>query len=131
MCALGAQIKNPLGALFNEVPDRITDTLFLILVGILSDALTLSLFASLAAAFTAYVRTLGASLGAGHDFGGPQSKSQRMGLLIGASFLTQGELWLFGSDYTMHAALWIIALGSLLTCWMRLTRLARTLKEQA
>ena len=82
--------KSKGGDLFNEIPDRIEDTLFLTGAGIVCGHTALGLVAALLAVFTAYVRAFAASLGQGQDFSGPLAKPQRMfflsvGLLAAAA----------------------------------------------
>ncbi|CAN5253153.1 hypothetical protein BH09BAC6_BH09BAC6_26000 [soil metagenome] len=58
--------KSPVGGLYNEVPDRISDTLTLFGVGLLAKnfqyGLDLAYLAIALSVTTAYIRTLGASL---------------------------------------------------------------------
>ena len=77
--------------------------------------------ASLLAVLTAYIRVLGASMGAGHFFLGPMAKQHRMATLnlgiIGSIF--EG----FFSEkfgYSLYFSLIIISLGSAITCLRRL-----------
>ncbi|NCQ52373.1 hypothetical protein GW796_10930 [archaeon] len=78
MVAIEMKLNNPLGSIYNEFPDRITDTIFIISAGYVSGYQTLALFGSLFAIATAYIRIFGVSLGFTQDFQGLQSKSQRM-----------------------------------------------------
>jgi phosphatidylglycerophosphate synthase len=77
----------PAGPIWNELPDRIADTLFLVgagyfaALGGVSWGRDAGWAAALLAVLTAYVRELGRGLGQPADFSGPGAKPQRMGLL--------------------------------------------------
>jgi phosphatidylglycerophosphate synthase len=82
MVAVAANTASPLGELFNEAPDRISDAAVLVGLGYAAGGWpTLGWLAALLAVFTAYVRALGRSAGAGSDFRGPMAKQQRMFLV--------------------------------------------------
>jgi phosphatidylglycerophosphate synthase len=67
------------GELYNEVPDRVSDAAILIGAGYAQGGdMALGYLAACAALFTAYVRAVGRSVGAPHDFCGPMAKQQRM-----------------------------------------------------
>lgn len=80
--------KTPTGDVWNELPDRISDAGTLVGAGCAAGgSLVLGFIAALLAVLTAYVRALGASLGAGQDFAGPGAKPQRMAVCTGAAVL--------------------------------------------
>lgn len=124
---------SPKGELYNEVPDRITDTLFFVALGWASQnplGLELGWAASLAAMFTAYIRVLGKACGTPAYFWGPMAKPHRMALmtviLLIAPFLSSANrstLYIGG----------LVAIGvfSLLTAWRRLAGVAKQLDEIA
>lgn len=130
---------SPLGALYNEIPDRIAD--FIILVGAgYSDGgqVELGYIAASVAVFTAYVRVAVRSIGAPSDFGGPMAKPQRMAVIIAAAAYLgfTPDRWhpAFGEAQQwglMSLALAIICAGSLLTAVLRLRRAARYLRSSA
>jgi phosphatidylglycerophosphate synthase len=130
MVAIAMNRNNPLGRIYNEFPDRITDTIFIIAAGIACNQLILSLFGAMFAITTAYIRIFGGSLGFEQDFRGPQSKSQRMGVLIGTSLIAQVELWMTGTFYALTIGLSIITLGSFVTCITRTIALKNKIIEQ-
>ena len=70
------------GELFNDFPDHIADPMILIATGYTTTvfpwAPALGWAAGLGAVMPAYVRTLGASLGAPVDLRGPMAKQHRM-----------------------------------------------------
>ena len=73
MIAVEGGKKTALGPLYNEFPDRIADSLFIVALGYASGAPALGWFGALAAALTAYVRAFGGALGLGQDFRGPMA----------------------------------------------------------
>src|SRR6202034_1657443 len=81
LMAIEEDKKTATGALFNEFPDRVSDTLFLVGAGYASGSAELGWAAALLGVLTAYVRAMGASLGFGQDYSGPMAKQQRMFVL--------------------------------------------------
>jgi len=122
MVAVGRGIASPAGELFNEVPDRVSDTAVLLGLGMAAggDA-ALGLAAALAAMATAYVRAVGRAAGAPSDFRGPMAKPHRMALVtaVAAWCALAPAGWSAGLP---ELALWAILLLSLLTAWRRLAR---------
>jgi phosphatidylglycerophosphate synthase len=120
--------KSAYGPLYNEVPDRIEDSLFLIAAGSAAGLLWLGFTAALLAAITAYVRALGGNLGFPQDFGGPMAKQHRMAALtLGAGAAFVEASW-FGTHYALPAILAVIVVGTLLTIVRRILNIARQLK---
>lgn len=128
MVAVEGGKGTPVGALYNEVPDRVADSLFLIGAGYGVGLPELGWFAALVAALTAYIRVLGGSLGLKQDFRGPQAKPQRMFVLTLGCLAAVWEGVQYGSWHTLSAALWIIAAGSVLTAALRIRAIARELQ---
>jgi phosphatidylglycerophosphate synthase len=123
----------PLGPVWNELPDRGADILFLAGAGYgawaagQGLALHLGWAAAALAVLTAYVRELGRALGQPADFSGPMAKPHRMALLTGASVVSAFEgLWHWRGQ-TLEIALGLIALGALITVLRRTRRLAGAL----
>jgi phosphatidylglycerophosphate synthase len=116
--------KSPTGALFNEFPDRIEDSLLLIAAGCAAALPVLGWAAALLAMGAAYVRALGGSLGLPQDFCGPMAKQHRMALL------TLGSLASLVAP-VMPAVLAIICAGATVTAARRLLRQAWALEEAA
>ncbi len=127
MVAVGRGIASPAGELFNEVPDRVSDTATLIGLGIACDALALGTGAALAAMLTAYIRAVGKAAGAPSDFRGPMAKQQRMFLVTVVAVLCAllPEAWVATLP---EVALWVILAGSLVTSWRRLAGSYRHLR---
>ncbi len=127
MVAVEGGKGTPTGALYNEVPDRVADSLFLVALGYAAGLAWAGWLAALLAALTAYIRVLGGTLGQAQDFRGPQAKPHRMavmtlGLLAGAI-----ELAYLSSNIALATALAVIVLGSALTCVFRLRAIASRL----
>jgi phosphatidylglycerophosphate synthase len=120
LMAIEEDKKTATGALFNEFPDRVSDTLFLVGAGYASGSVELGWAAALLAVLTAYVRALGASLGFGQDYSGPMAKQQRMFVL------TVGSLAAAVLPYrpVLLVALATIVAGSAVTALRRTYRLA-------
>jgi phosphatidylglycerophosphate synthase len=117
--------KSKGGDLFNEIPDRIEDTLFLAGAGLACGHVVLGLLASLLAVFTAYLRALGASLGQGQDFCGPLAKPQRMFLLtVGLLGAAAGSPFGFTGNI-LAWTLGFIAAGTAFTAGRRIARAYR------
>jgi phosphatidylglycerophosphate synthase len=88
MVAIGSGDTSPLGDLFNEVPDRLTDALILIGAGYaLGGSVVLGYGATILAVFTAYLRAFGGTHGVKRLFLGPMAKPHRM------AAVTAGCLW--------------------------------------
>ncbi len=128
MVAVEGGKGTPAGALYNEVPDRIADSAFLVALGYAAGHGWLGWLAALLAAATAYIRTLGGALGQAQDFRGPMAKQQRMAAMTLACVLAPIELAWSGTRYALLAAAIFIAAGSAFTCGTRLRAIARRLK---
>ena len=127
MVAIEGGKTTKLGSLYNEFPDRIADTLFLVPAGYAAGLPWLGWAAALAAALTAYIRVFGGSLGLAQSFAGIMAKQRRMALLT-IALLTQSVEWLFSpGTHTLIAGLALIAAGSAVTCVTRTLAIAREL----
>jgi phosphatidylglycerophosphate synthase len=127
MVALEGGKKSPLGALYNEIPDRVADSLFIVAAGYCAHWPSLGWCGALFAALTAYIRVLGGSLGLAQDFRGPMAKPHRMAVLTVGCVLGAGESAQWGSQYALLAAVLVIDIGSLITCATRIRAMAREL----
>ncbi len=125
LVAVEGGLKSKGGDLFNEIPDRIEDALFLSGAGLACGHVALGLVASVLAVFTAYVRAFGASLGQGQDFCGPFAKPQRMFFLtVGLLAAAVGAL----CNFTGNILAWtlaFIAAGTAFTAARRIIRCHR------
>lgn len=131
MVAVEGGRQTPTGALYNEVPDRLADSLFLVALGYAAGIGWLGWLAALLAALTAYIRTLGGTLALAQDFRGPMAKPHRMWLMVAACVVAPLEAWIAGTHYALPAAVAVIAAGSALTCAARLRAIARQLHARA
>lgn len=131
MVAVEGGRQTPTGALYNEVPDRIADSLFIVALGIAAGQPWLGWLGALLAAFTAYIRTLGGALGLAQDFRGPMAKPHRMWLMVAACLAAPLELRFTQSGYALSVAASVIAAGSALTCFTRLRAIAAQLERRA
>ena len=128
MVAVEGGKGTPVGALYNEVPDFLCYSLLLNLACYPTRRPSHLSVSALLAALTAYIRVLGGSLGLKQDFRGPQAKPQRMFVLTLGCLAVAWEGVQYGSWHTLSAALWIIAVGSVLTAALRIRAIARELQ---
>lgn len=130
MVAIEGGRQSPTGSLYNEIPDRIADSLFIVALGYAIGMAWLGWLGALAAAVTAYIRVLGGSLGLKQDFRGPQAKPHRMAVMTAGCLIGAAELAYSSTQYALQAAAWIIAIGGLLTCMTRTRAIARALRAR-
>lgn len=134
MLAIEGGRQSKTGPLFNEIPDRIADVLFLAAAGYavtwFSWAESLGWGAAVAAVLTAYVRVLGGSLGLEEHFSGPMAKPHRMAVLTTACLLSMIEVAYGYEGRVLAVALAVIAAGSIVTFARRTRLLARELSGQ-
>lgn len=133
MLAVEGGLQTASGAIYNELPDRIADVLFLAGAGYAAGNAVwgplLGWSAASIALLTAYVRTLGAALGTSHFFDGPMAKPRRMHVLIAGCLLSAVETaagWPEGR--ALAAALILIIIGGVVTIGRRLRRIAAELE---
>lgn len=137
MVAVEGRKGGPTGDLWNEAPDRVSDAAIFIGAGYASGSSpVLGFAAALVAVFVAYVRALGASVGAGQCFLGPQAKPHRMALMtavcvFSAIFPTYSTLIGERPLPAVVLALWIVILGGLVTAWRRLAFIAAFLRKKS
>lgn len=120
MVALEGGRSTPGGELYNDMPDRAADALLLVAAGYAagefwSVGIWIGWLAALLAVATAYVRVLGASMGAPMRFSGPMAKQHRMAVLSGACLLSVLEPYLWAKGIVLAIAVAVIAVGSALT----------------
>jgi phosphatidylglycerophosphate synthase len=121
LVAVEGGVKGKAGDLFNELPDRVEDSVLLVGAGWAAGNVQLGWLCAALALLTAYIRALGASLGQPQDFSGPGAKPQRMFLL------TAGCLAALVYPAALAWALWLTASATLLTAARRSVRLYRRL----
>ncbi len=130
MVAVLRQIASPVGELFNEVPDRVSDAATLIGFGYAAGSDPLPGFvATIFAIFLAYLRAEGKVAGAHQEFCGPMAKQQRMAtvtLVAIACAIVPGA-----TDWQVPMfALWLIIAGCIVTAIRRLQRISATLRHR-
>lgn len=142
MLAVEKGMSSPVGDIYNELPDRIADILFiaaagfatigLLTAGGIDFGIVLGFTAATLAVLTAYIRSLGAALGTGNFFDGPLAKPHRMWLLMIGCLAAIAEPWLpWAPGWVLFCTLGLIALGSLFTCMRRLRRISAALRARA
>jgi len=139
MVAVEGGKGSPVGGIYNEAPDRVSDSLILIGAGFACGGNPLiGCLAALAALFTAYVRALGASCGTGQVFLGPMAKPQRMCVmtLIALYLAVAPADWLNVTAFGTRLGIMAIVLGviaglCLVTAWRRLRRICTLLNDKA
>lgn len=133
MVAVEGGRKSRYGPIYNELPDRIEDSVLLVAAGYAagpSTGLLLGLTAALLAAICAYVRLLGGTLGQPQDFSGPQAKPHRMFVLTVGLISTFVAAVATGAPGNwLLLALGVICLGTLLTIVRRTLRVAARMRE--
>lgn len=125
LVAVEGGLKSNYGDLFNEIPDRFADTVFLVCAGDAAGKPWLGWSCALLAVFTAYLRVFGGALGQKQDFCGPMAKQQRMFVLTLACVFAAAHRLFSGAAYALDAGLWIIAIGSVATSARRILRIAQ------
>ncbi|WP_095133332.1 CDP-alcohol phosphatidyltransferase family protein [Pseudomonas sp. Irchel s3h14] len=128
MVAIEGGKKSDIGSLYNELPDRIADSLLIVGLGYAIGQSDLGWFAALAAALTAYVRVFGGSIGLKQTFIGPMAKQHRMAVMTAGLLLNAIEANVYGTHYVLLIALAVIAIGSVATCVTRTLAIAKQLK---
>lgn len=160
MVAVEGRKGGPTGDLWNEAPDRISDAAIFIGAGYAAGSSPLLGFAAaLMAVFVAYVRALGASVGAGQCFLGPQAKPHRMALMTvlavaGAIFpqavarswtttlsafeieaaLNKNQFVVSAAGVSLTAVSFVLCLvvfGGVITAWRRLSFIADFLRKKS
>ncbi len=119
MVAQLQKATSPLGELYNEIPDRISDAVILVGFGYaIGSSASLGFVAACLALFVAYVRAQIAVSGGKQLFIGPMAKAHRMAVIIGAAIATAILPEVAWPVY----ALWIVIVGSVLTAIRRILR---------
>ena len=130
MVAIEGGKKTPVGAMYNEIPDRFADSFLIIALGYAIGIEWLGWAGALMAMFTAYIRLLGGSLGLAQDFRGPMAKQHRMAVMSVACIVGAVEGLIFSTNYALVIAACIIFLGSLNTVFTRMSAIANALRAK-
>lgn len=138
MVAVEGGKGSPVGAIYNDAPDRVADVLIMVGAGYsgagdpgvvkLFQVIPMGWCCAVVSVWTAYIRVLGASLTGKHDFRGPMAKQHRMAVLCGGTLIELTQHLLSWERWGILAALTVIFFGGLLTCWRRLAVLAQALR---
>jgi phosphatidylglycerophosphate synthase len=137
MVAVRTGRASALGELFNEVPDRVSDSAVCVGAGYAAGGLPeLGYLAACVALFVAYVRAQGKAAGAPQEFCGPMAKPQRMHVLTAAALYAalapaawQPALPGCPKVGLPAAGLALIVAGGLWTAARRLRRIADQLRR--
>jgi phosphatidylglycerophosphate synthase len=135
MVAIEGGFQTKAGAVYNELPDRLSDSVILVCAGYSVPGnpwwvWALGWVAALLAMLTAYVRVLGGASGASQPFIGPMAKQQRMHLVVVGALLSMVEAIIGWPARAMPLVLGIIVLGSVLTVLRRVRRIVRELNAE-
>lgn len=130
MVAIEGGKKSNVGVLYNEIPDRIADSLFIVALGYAIFLPWLGWLGALLAAKTAYIRVLGGANGLAQNFRGSMAKPHRMFVMTLGCLIGAAELYFNGSNYALTVAAYVIAIGSGMTCIARTQAIAKQLKAQ-
>jgi phosphatidylglycerophosphate synthase len=130
MVAIEGGKKSKVGVIYNEVPDRVADSLFLVALGYAIGIPWVGWLAALAAAVTAYIRVLGGTFGLAQDFRGPLAKQHRMAVMTLGCLLGIGEWFWDGGQRILVAAAYVIAFGAVVTCGTRVRAIAKQLQAR-
>ena len=131
MVAVEGKQSSVTGELWNDLPDRVSDTAILVGAGFAASAPSLGWGAAVLALHVAYVRVLGRAVGARTHFIGPMAKQHRMAALTAGCVLAA-----VGAMFGVHAAVmaWtlaVVAVGCAVTFARRLRAVALDLHAGA
>lgn len=136
MVAIQTKKNSSIGELFNEIPDRISDTLIILPLGYIIElpySIEIAFIAVFLSLFTAYIRVLGTSLGI-TTFKGPMAKQQRMAsltfLLIVIFFLNLIKVNLLVIQHIILGTLYLINVGCIITIYNRLFLIVKFLHQK-
>lgn len=140
MVAVEHDQTSPVGDLYNELPDRVSDVAILVGMGYAAGGWpTAGWLAALGAVTTAYVRAQVVVSGAPQNYGGPMAKPQRMAVVTLAALYAgfapvawQPTLAATGWSPPLGLAgmaLFVIAIGCGITCVRRIAAGGRALRS--
>ncbi len=129
MVAIEGGKQSNVGVLYNEIPDRIADSLFIVALGYAIAMPWLGWLGALLAAKTAYIRLLGGANGLKQDFRGPLAKPHRMFVMSLGCLIAAVELQINGTVFALMVTAYVVAIGSGITCATRTLAIAKQLKQ--
>ncbi|HXR47092.1 MAG TPA: CDP-alcohol phosphatidyltransferase family protein [Candidatus Limnocylindrales bacterium] len=132
MVAIEGGFKTKAGEIFNELPDRFSDAFIFIGAAYSVPEFVwtreLGWAAAVLAITTAYVRALGASMGAGQHFLGPMAKQQRMAVMtVACAAGALAPVWPLTAKI-IPVALTLVSAGCVVTIFRRCFRIAREME---
>jgi phosphatidylglycerophosphate synthase len=131
MVAVETGSTSPLGDIYNEVPDRISDVIIFVCAGYAAGSNdVLGYCAALASLFIAYLRSFGNSIGVTRLFIGPMAKSHRMFTLAAVCLGAAIFPVYFVQQMALTWGLSLIVAGSLLTVILRLRRITHAVTHE-
>jgi phosphatidylglycerophosphate synthase len=137
MVAIESGRASPVGELYNDVPDRVSDAAGLIGAGYaMGGCIELGYIAACIALATAYIRVVGKAAGTPQEFCGPMAKQQRMAVLTlvavycGLTPQAWQPHWGDSGWGLPAAALLVIVAGGTATILRRLNRVAANLRKR-
>ena len=136
MVAVDSGASSPVGELYNEIPDRVSDVLVLAALGFVGGSSPhLGWGAAVLAVIVAYVRAMGAVAGAGQVFAGVMAKPQRMFVCTVLCIFQAAvpDAWRDARWIGLGPAgltLALISAGSAVTCITRLMLIGRALRAR-
>jgi phosphatidylglycerophosphate synthase len=122
--------QSKVGILYNEIPDRIADSLLIVALGYAIAMPWLGWLGALLAAKTAYIRLLGGANGLAQDFRGPLAKQHRMFAMSLGCLIAAAEWYVSRTQFALVVTAYVIAIGAGLTCITRALAIAEKLKQQ-
>lgn len=131
MVAVEGGKGTPTGILYNEYPDRVADTLFIVALGHSAGEPWLGWLGASLAVGTAFVRVSGGALGLTQSFGGIMAKQQRMATMIAGCLLGAAETFWHAERWALLASAIMIAVGSAITCISRTRTIAAQLRARS
>ncbi len=134
MVAIEGGFKTKAGEIFNELPDRFSDAFIFIGAAYSTPEFVwtreLGWTAAVLSVITAYVRALGAGMGAGQHFLGPMAKQQRMAVMTTACVVgALAPFWPLAAKI-IPPALALVAAGCVITIFLRCFRIAREMESK-
>lgn len=134
MLAVEGSLKSPDGDLYNEFPDRLSDTIIIATLGYAAggdSGIAPGWLCAAGALMTAAVRMHGASLTGKHDFRGPMAKPHRMALVTAGCLIMAVLAGIETEVAVLPWILWLMVAGIVVTLFRRLRALSRNLHEMS
>jgi len=123
LVAIEAGKQTPDGAVWNELPDRVSDIVIFVGVGLAVSSATLGWAAAALAVLVSYVRELGKGIDGEVDFRGPMAKPQRMAVVTVAGIAAA----VLPALPILEVALWVLVVGCVVTTVLRTRTLLQRL----